>query len=82
MMPEMREIFFFKKRIPNMRYRIIYILPPPPGFFCVFFGGGGGGGVRVYNPYPLLPIYHVCPCITPVHKLLAQLCCCLGLQLH
>ena len=41
-----------------------------------------GGGKGVYPPYPLLPISHVCPCITPVHKLFAQLCCCLGLQLH
>ena len=32
--------------------------------------------------YLLLPISHVCPCITPVHKLFAQLCRCLGLQLH
>ena len=40
-MPEMREIFFFKKRIPNMRYRIIYILPPPPFFFFFLFGGMG-----------------------------------------
>ena len=33
-------------------------------------------------PYPLLPVSDVCPCITSVRKLFAQLCCCLGLQLH
>ena len=41
---------------------------------------GRGWGVRGCKP-PLLPISHICPCITPVHKLFAQLCC-LGLQLH
>ena len=44
--------------------------------------GGGGRGRGCIPPYPLLPISHVCPCITPVHKLFAHLCCCLGLQLH
>ena len=41
---------------------------------------GRGWGVRGCIP-PLLPISHICPRITPVHKLFAQLCC-LGLQLH
>ena len=39
--------------------------------------GTGVGGCML----PLLPLSHICPCITPVHKLFAQLCC-RGLQLH
>ena len=43
---------------------------------------GGRGGPGCIPPNPLLPRSHVRQCITPVHKLLAQLCCCLGLQLY
>ena len=41
-----------------------------------------GGGRGFIPPYMLIPISDIYPCITPVHKLFAQLCCCLGLQLH
>ena len=59
--------------IPATRFHLMPFLEVE-----ILVGRGWGVGGRMLS---LLPISHTCPCITPVYKLLAQLCF-LGLQLH